>query len=351
MENLKNKRNYLLDIARIVAVLAVVMIHCSASFVINYKPHTSEFVCGNLFDSIARIGVPLFIMISGSLFLDERKEITLKYVMTKKVKNLAVITIIWATIYSVVYEVIFPFLTSKSINGKSIFDGIVNGHYHMWYLYMIIGLYIITPFLKTFVCRKNKGMVLFFIIISFVSQFFTPVINASCELGLNLSSINIWIDKFHLGFFGGYITYYLVGWYITHMGIKRGWSTCIIYSLGAVALAFIILFVHYTGDYTNAYENIGAPVFVYSVALFLAINNIKINFKEKAIQIIEKLSKLTFGVYIIHVMVLSMFTKLLPYSNHCAIYIMLRFIIVVCVSFLGSYIISKIPVLKKLIRA
>jgi len=82
----------------------------------------------------------------------------------------------------------------------------------------------------------------------------------------------------------------------------------------------MVLFVHYTGDYKTAYNNIGASVFVYSLGVFSAINNIKINFKEKTIRIIVRLSKLTFGVYIIHVMVLSVFDKLLPYSGHSAIY-------------------------------
>lgn len=162
----------MLDIARIVAVLAIVMIHCSASFVIYYKKGTSEFIFGNLFDSIARMGVPLFLMISGSLFLDENKEITLKSIIAKNVKSLVIITIVWAIIYSGVYNIIFPLILGGTVSIKNIIVGIVNGHYHMWYLYMIIGLYVITPFLKKFSCKENKKLVLFFIIISFVVHFF-----------------------------------------------------------------------------------------------------------------------------------------------------------------------------------
>ena len=63
MESALSKRNFSLDIARIVAILAVVMIHCSANFVSYYQPFSNEFVIGNLFDSVSRIGVPLFLMI------------------------------------------------------------------------------------------------------------------------------------------------------------------------------------------------------------------------------------------------------------------------------------------------
>lgn len=65
MKNINN-RILSLDITRIVAVLAVVMIHSSARFITESKT-AYEFTAGNIFDTIARIGVPLFIMISGAL--------------------------------------------------------------------------------------------------------------------------------------------------------------------------------------------------------------------------------------------------------------------------------------------
>ena len=72
------ERNSFLDITRIVAVLAVIMIHTSSGFVTLYDTSSIEFLWGNIFDSISRIGVPLFVMISGSLMLDEEKNITIK---------------------------------------------------------------------------------------------------------------------------------------------------------------------------------------------------------------------------------------------------------------------------------
>lgn len=351
MEKILHKRNCSLDIARIVAVFAVVMIHISADFVTMHSLNTNEFVVGNLFDSLSRIGVPLFLMISGSLFLDENKEVTLKTILSKNVKTLAVITVIWAIIYSLIYNVAFPLMKSETVNAKSVVGGMVNGHYHMWYLYMIMGLYIITPFLRRFVCKENKGMALFFIIASFCLQFFRPIINAIGEMGLNLSFVNTWIDKFHLDFFGGYVTYFLTGWYIVHVGIKQKSHRCIVYFLGAVSLSAIVLYVHFTGDYTNAYENIGAPVFLYSVSVFLALNNINWKLKDKTAKKLVHLSKLAFGVYIVHIMCLTVYRELIPYNKYSALYILVCFAAVTFGSFIVSYIVSKVPGLRKLIRA
>ena len=140
------KRNSSLDILRIIATLMVIMIHCSAAFVSGYGLGTVEFLWGNVFDSVSRIGVPLFVMISGALFLDESREITIKRVLSKNVLNLGVITLIWAVIYSVRYQIIAPLEVGNAINTQNVFMRILNGHYHMWYLYMTIGLYLMVPF-------------------------------------------------------------------------------------------------------------------------------------------------------------------------------------------------------------
>lgn len=351
MNDLKSKRNPLLDIARIVAALAVVMIHCSATFVSDYKPHTSEFFFGNIFDSVARIGVPLFLMITGALFLDESRDVTLKSILCKNVKNLAIITAIWAVIYAAVYNGILPLLTGKGFSVKSFLSSIVNDHYHMWYLYAVLGLYMAIPFLRKFVCKENKNLVLFFIIISFAVQFLIPTIDMVCAMHWDVAFVGRWIDNFHLNFFSGYITYLLVGWYIVHVGVESKHLTHAIYCLSLISLLAIVFYAHFTGNYTIAYANFGVPVFVYSAGVFLAINNIKIDFKEKTMRILATLSKLTFGVYIVHIIVLTGFNTLLPYRDHSALYIMFSSVTVASVSLVGSYIVSKIPVLKNLIKA
>ena len=82
MKEFVPKRNDSLDVIRIAAVFAVVMTHCTAPFVTNFQPDTAEFLWGNLLDSISRAGVPLFLMISGALFLDERRETNRNYLLS-----------------------------------------------------------------------------------------------------------------------------------------------------------------------------------------------------------------------------------------------------------------------------
>lgn len=351
MEKTATTRNYSLDLMRILAICAVVMTHCSASFLGNFPVFSREMIWGNIFDSLSRLGVPCFVMISGALFLDERKEITLKGIFSRQIKDIFIITVVWAIIYSLVFNGLSALLNHRALNLRKTISNMISGHYHMWYLYMIIGLYAATPFLKKFVCKENHNMVLVFIIISLLTQFTLPLVNMVCRLGLDVDIVSRFLRQFDTRFFNGNITYFLMGWYIVHVGIKQKWLTNIIYVCGFLSLVTMIVYVHFTGDYDPAYSNTGMLVFFYSVSVFLAVSNFKPAMKENAAHMLTGLSRLTFGAYIVHVLILQGFRKIFPYTTQPVGYILLSYVVVLLGSFIASFILSKLPYLKKLVKA
>ena len=342
------QRNVSLDITRIVAILAVVMIHTSESFVVSYESSSLEFIWGNIFDGISRMGVPLFVMTSGSLILDENRSIGLKNLFFKYIKNTVFLLAFWSIFYCGIYNIIFPFIKGEAISLKRILYSLVMGHFHMWYLYMIIGLYLITPFLREFVRKDNKHLVLLFIVVSLITQFTIPMLNGLSLIREETVYLIEFIEKFHLEFFGGFITYYLIGWYVIHGGIKKQWW---IYSLGIISLLIFILYVQITKDYDNGYSNKNILVLAYSTAVFLTLNcKIKQPAKERLRKALETLSKLSFGVYIIHPLLLHVVTWLFAYTGKPFLYILFSFVIVTTLSFVGCYAASKLSIIKKIIR-
>ncbi len=91
-------RDISLDIIRIIATMAVVMIHCSAFLVSNFKVGTMAFFVGNVFDSVSRLAVPLFVMVSGALFLNEERTVTVKGILKKNIKNTGLLFLFWVGI-------------------------------------------------------------------------------------------------------------------------------------------------------------------------------------------------------------------------------------------------------------
>ena len=148
-------RIYSYDIMRFIAILAVIMIHTSAIFVISSDGTTADFVLANVLDSLSRFSVPLFLMISGALMLNEKKEIDNKKIF-RSAAGFFVLLVVWSIIYSLYDTVLLPYLSSSPISIKSAILSAIKGYGHLWYLYVTVGLYLITPVLRLFVKLKNN---------------------------------------------------------------------------------------------------------------------------------------------------------------------------------------------------
>lgn len=342
------ERNSFLDITRIIAVLAVVMIHVSAELVISFDASSPEFMWGNIFDSISRIGVPLFVMISGSLMLDENKTISIKNIFFKNIKTTVYLLFFWSALYCGVYNITFPLIKGETISFSNVIYSFAMGYYHMWYLYMIIGLYLITPFLRKFVKKENKQLIILFITIALITRFSLPLLNGLSLIWGKVAYLVAFIEKFNIGFFGDYITYYIIGWYLTHIEIKKKWR---FYCLGIIALLANILYVQITKDYNNGYSNANILVLLYSIAVFMAINSsLKCEINDKIKKILETLSRLSFGVYIVHPLFQTFVSRRLIYNQKPLLYLLFYFGTVTVFSFIFCFIISKLPGIKKTIR-
>ncbi len=323
---LTGNRNISLDLVKAIAVLGVIMAHVCGAFVVSFGNTTTEFFWANILDSISRACVPLFIMVSGALFLDETKPFSLG----KSLVNMAVLIVVWSAFYTFAFDVVALKLAGQVVTYEGIVSSLMSGPYHIWYLYMSIGLYLATPILKAFVKKENKKLVRLYIVIAFVAQFITTY----CDVAM--------LERLNLGFFTGYIAYFLLGWYVVHVGVK--WKP-ILYLSGVASIAITVVYVLRTGDYDTGYSNFSPFIFLYSFAVFTFIYQLKVKSRRIVLP-----SRLSFGVYITHVALLNVYTSLFPYNANPLAYIIIAFLMVTLLSFLLCYLLSKIPILKKLIR-
>lgn len=293
-----NSREFEFDCLRIIAIFAVIMIHSAAPFVIGFSRDSFNFVIGNFFDSIARIGVPFFIMISGYFMLNENKELSILKIKSKIFK-LFLILGIWSLFYALAY------------NFKNFLNAFIYGHYHLWFLYMLIGLYLITPILRLFVKKENKNYIYYLIILSLIFYFIPPVLSL---LFSNDNEITRLTSLFSLNFAGTFISYYLIG-YLFHYDysiIKK-------YIKYLILIAIVSFFSIFCGaqfvetkmiPYKIFYANGALPVFVYSISTFVVLykffEQIKPKVSNKIKKVITETSKLTFGIYLVHVSLLNL---------------------------------------------
>lgn len=338
-----NKRIYGFDMIRIYACLAVVMIHVSAIYV-KQDVNSSAFVIGNIFDSISRCGVPLFLMLSGALMLNEKKEKTIKQMIQTSISMIGIL-LFWSSLYAIIYQFV---IHQNEVSVVSLIKTILFGHYHMWYLYVMVGLYLITPILKVIIKKEHQQLIKYLLGLAIIFTFVIPLINYFFQIFVESISITKLINKVHFEMIGSYLTYYILGWYVTNFEVKYKKT---IYALGVVSIIFTIIMTQITKNYDFFYDTSLITILLLSLAIFMFIFDFskRLKLKETTIKLLSILSKLTFGVYLIHILVLYYISKYVIIS-HVLIECIVIFILTVVISFVISFILSKIGYLKKLIK-
>lgn len=153
--NGQTKRQTELDILRLLATLAVIMNHAAGNSYLS--PALSVAYYGS-FNVVVLASVPLFVMISGRFFLDNSKNISLEKILKKYMPHVILPFITWSVVYTCYYY------ASGAYDGLNIFGMLsqfLQGPYHFWYLYTLLGLYALTPFLRKIV--DDKRLLLYFL--------------------------------------------------------------------------------------------------------------------------------------------------------------------------------------------
>lgn len=151
MDKQRKDRIVYLDVLRCLACLAVVLLHSSSAYATDTFG-TANFYGGNIIGSLTRFAVPVFVMVSGALMLDENRETNGKKLLRRFIR-LGVFFVFWSIAYAVLFQLLIPLLEKREISVSALLLALINGHYHLWFIPMILGLYAITPLLRLWVKR------------------------------------------------------------------------------------------------------------------------------------------------------------------------------------------------------
>ncbi|MDP9468609.1 MAG: acyltransferase family protein [Chloroflexota bacterium] len=147
-----------IDAARVAAILAVIAIHVVSPLVTNRAlPESSWF--GNAVDSAARWAVPLFVMISGALLLHSDLADDPLSFYRRRLSRIVPPLVAWTAIYLVIGHLTVNNPATMNIAGYSVLAGRPSSH--LYFLYLIAGLYLVAPFLRPLVRladRRNLGI-------------------------------------------------------------------------------------------------------------------------------------------------------------------------------------------------
>lgn len=299
------------DLLRIFSILAVIGLHvCSGGFWQTEPVTSTDWIITNFAGCLTKWCVPVFVMVSGMFLLDPRKEVTIRSVLTKYLPRLAISFLVWSLIYAC-YTNWDALIQLRPEALKAILKSWITGHYHMWFLYMIAGLYLITPLLRKITEEVNKKLLRYFLLLWLIFSVLYTTIELLPHTGLLTGAIG----SMGMSYVSGFVGYYLLGYYLTSEPPGRT-VRCLIYAgaiLGAaVTIVGSTLLSQRSGHVDRQlFGNLTLNVFLMAIGIFVYFQNVisKINWSADSQKRIQQLSGCTFGVYLSHALILSMFNK------------------------------------------
>lgn len=341
------KRKGWLDVVRTVAIICVVICHADETYyrsVLIGEESISNWLwlIENTLFIIGRIGVPLFLAVTGALVLDREYE-DISGFYKKSLLPLFCTTEIW-----IFFNYVFCCIVKKQIFSVKelvleLFFMKESSLSHMWYMPVILGCYVAIPFLTRLIHNSNIrlgdlrliyvcGMCIFFIV---------PTLNVF--LTESVRSIPYLSPKIGTSFWGGcYGFYILCGYFIANKKVLqhiRGIYLLILFGISFLLTTFGQYYLYSHRYFKTSHLIWYDSIFVYimGMVVFELLRRMFVESERIPGQKqLEAISRCSFGVYILHKPLLvlsSTFIKLERYN------ILLRILWLFVIGFLGSMMI------------
>lgn len=297
-----------IDLIKVFSTLLIVVNHSISYNFTTLTVGSGEWKLINLVFMISRMGLPVFIMCSGAGMLIRERGI--KEIWRGSIVSLLKIYISWMAVFGII-DALQIWIGGENATLRVMVNAflkcILFGKYHTWFIFMLLGLYAITPLL--YVIVQKKELLCYFLLLSVIFTLILPMLSGIGQL----SRIYSVIESVHMQFVVGYTLYFLSGYYICWCMDKK-WEKYaeILFVLSAAAGAFISMWMSEKTGYANqeAYT-------IFSVCGYLMSTSLMVLFKkycgaERKSVFINKtasLQKYGIAVYLIHVLFVEMWTK------------------------------------------
>lgn len=347
--SISDNRIVWLDVIRCVAMIMVIGVHCIDPFYISPTmraiPEYTHWAA--IYGSLLRPSVPLFVMMTGLLLLPVKKQPLGKF-YKKRIYRVLFPFLIWSVLYSM-----FPWVTGvlglpKEIIGdffcytqgqesQSLIDSLKDvamipfnfshKENHMWYIYLLIGLYLYMPFFSAWIenaDRKTKrAFLLIWIISLFIPYLKEYVANCLFERSGYVFGTDTWNEFGLFYYFAGFNGYLLLGHYV-----KKGndWSLMKTFILCILMFA-VGYYITYTGFSTTAsnpnatetemelfFTFCSLNVLLMTLATFLLLQKVVIT-NSTVIKVLANMTQCGFGIYMVHYFVVGPFFLLIGPSS------------------------------------
>ena len=301
---------------------------------------TISWHMANFIDSAMRWAVPVFVMLSGALLLDEKKQTSPREFWTRRMNRLLPALLFWSTVY-LAWRALF---WQQPLTLNTIALDLIAGrpYIHLYFLFLIAGLYLVTPFLATAASSlesKQLGQAI--------------VVMAALALGANMVDF-LATSAFTL--FVPYIAYYFAGLYCIRVLANRPAPYGMVLA-GAILITtlFTALSVSVNGLESRwsfyFYEDLSPTIMVMAVTVFMVL--LRVSLLPVVQSAAQRLAPLTLGVYVAHPIIVELLRNLyhttMPSMFRPLYYIPITFAATIILTFTAVALMQKVPILRRVV--
>jgi surface polysaccharide O-acyltransferase-like enzyme len=332
------------DLARVVAILAVVVVHETGVGVGRRDagdPATAAWWAANLVDSASRWCVPVFLMVSGALLLDPRRTDRPRDFYRRRLGRVGVPLLVWTVVY-----LAFRALYLDDVDAAEAVRDVAAGtpFLQLYFLYVLVVLYLLTPFLRLIVRHATHRMQAAFAGVLLGLGAVDQVLSSFLAVGGASATTR----------FLPYAGYFTVGWLLRDLPLTRrrvrlaalAFVGSVALTAGLVALTAIDAGWGTPGRYVYGY--LSPTVVVMSLAAFVLFR--VWGLRRPPGPRTAALSALTFGVYLVHPLFFYPLTRLWPAPADLPGYLAVttaHLVITVVGSLAVTWLLSRTPVLRQ----
>lgn len=333
------QRDASLDLVRLVAFLLLVTCHTcdpfNAAATYGVGEANPDFTFwGAVWGSFVRPCVPLFVMLTGALLLGREKgcggkvgpdEVGMKHFYQRRIPRVLWPFLIWSCLYYLfpwvlgllgfgpesVY-VFFPWSETDSQTLATALDRIWRIPFqfsyvscHMWYIYMLIGLYLYLPVFDCWVVRASRREKEYFLLLWAVACFLPYLTNFGTPYSFGTCDWNAYGLFYYFAGFNGYL---LLGHYFRrYVKLSMGRALAVAvplfvagYLVNLYGYRYVLTLDNPTPQQVELFWTYCTPnVLAMSFALYLVLSRVEIR-NERTIRLLANLTRCGFGIYMAH---------------------------------------------------
>lgn len=337
-ESNANGRCGYLDVLRILSAFAVVVIHlCSGTVSTAQSVAAGTALACDTVHTLMNFSVPMFLMISGALFLNNATT----YTYGKIWRNIRRVLLCLVG-FGLVYSLLEQLFVSRSVHVlwavRDIFTG--NLWDHMWYLYMIVGIYLLVPLIKPFFVQAARRDVVLLLALLFLFNSVFPQLETAFSVK----------PGFSLPLNSMYLFYFLAGGLLFRWKPVQKNKGFALSGAAVLITAAAIIAVSVAGWEKVRTDYGSGLVCLYTMGIFV-LCKLSLEGYVPSGRVIG-LSNLTWGIYLLHPLFLNVVLKALHWNpvNHLpAVSMPVLAVCVFAASGAVIYIARKIPPVEKYI--